>query len=129
MQDEFIAQQCLVQVLFELHAFQGFTCHRLGVNGECIAAPVLGFTHRDVRIAQQHVDRFAVARIHANPYAGCDMQILTLEFERLVERTQDLLRDARRLQRRIDVLEQQGGLVPTDTRDPLGFFEARFAFF
>ena len=111
MQHQFVALDGLVQGAFEFELFAPATRQLRAVDGRRIAPGRLGRVHRDVGIAQQIGDVFAVVREQRDAHAGGDKALLAGDEDRLAQGVQDALRDALGVAQIDDLGQQRHELI------------------
>ena len=119
---ELVALECLAQRRDRGGAQPRGGVHRLGVDHPGLAAVVLGLVHRGVGELQQVARHLAVVGVEADADGGRDHHFLPIvEFQRFLERGNDLFRHALGLGAVGDVLQHHGELVAAEAGDRIAF--------
>ena len=112
---EAVLLERLAQLVGKAHALGARGVDRRVVEGDAVAAELLGEIHRDVGAAQQFLgaDRLVVGQRDAD--AGADLDEAAVERDRIVEKADEAVADLSRALHRLRAVEHDGELVAADT--------------
>ena len=116
VQHELVAFQGAAQLAFQVQALEGARVHVGGIETVATATLGLGAVHGRVGVAQQRFRVTAILGVHADADAETEKEFLTFQHEGMAHGVQQFLQDGRHVLGVVQVLQQDGELVPAQAR-------------
>ena len=125
MQQQLCSFDSVKQRIFHRQSAARTFAHVRAVQDQAIAAARLGLVHGGIRILQQHLRSGARIRRQAQSYGSGDVQSLTVDDKRFLERRQTPLRNRKRDPGILESRQEQHEFVATPSRERVALADTR----